>query len=796
MQLPLRLWKILKANFKRIVTGILLLGILFLAFWIRVQGRDAIPEGQFTETDAYLYYWQADIIAKQGYLPAKDMHRWLPDGRDNQQLLSLYSYVIAYTHKTLGWIFPKLTLYQIQLYAPVVCFTLGLGVLFLFLTRIYGFLFAVIVGVLLATLPGSIDRSSIGFGDRDAWCWLLGVLAIISYLWKEQLPLGKHRLIANVFSGFIVFLGGLSWEGFGFLLAIILTIEFWKFCTTDKEKHLKEYLLWVLLFVPGLFIISPAYRSGYGFSTHLTAIMLLPPLVIFAIRCTRYLLLKYVKVCRNHPRKIAWGLIFFATAAGVVYIFVQYNTFETTAFAFRESPIMKNVSELANPNLTYWIHRYGAVFVLGSIGLILASNRFGTYKGAFLGTAFFLFVGTVFFRDLVSRWVGTNTGDIIFFLSLGLMTAALAIASMRKSTAQNEYVILAMFIWFLLWGALARGGKRYDFFLGVPLAFGTASLLWLAPAFFAQNAMETIMQKTHWKEKLITTACACVVLTSILFLTPLGGNVTHLARTNFKVRSPIPGKGHIAKTLTWIKNTLPKSTVMAANWNYGTQFNVLANVKSITDSDHFLPHWIHLYYRHVHCAQNEKEALEFLKTHKATHLMLTEWGVTSRAHAYSKIGSDKNNDRLFGFYPLMRVETPIGTQYRMIPTHPERPFVFIDFDKTVSDTLTLTTQFKDGNTQKTTINNPTTIKLVDLENGGLALYFDEHTRLRYAYYIPSIGWNSLAVKLFLRGKHSQAFIPIYPISENEATKSKIWEIHYPSDIQASEKYLVTEPKKN
>ncbi len=175
--------------------------------------------------------------------------------------------------------------------------------------------------------------------------------------------------------------------------------------------------------------------------------------------------------------------------------------------------------------------------------------------------------------------------------------------------------------------------------------------------------------------------------------------------------------------------------------------------------------------------------------------MLTEWGVTSRAHAYSKIGSDKNNDRQFGFYPLQRVETPIGTQYRMIPTHPETPFALIDFDRTTSDVITITAQFKDGNKRKMDIKNPTTLKLVELENAGLALYFDKHTRLRYAYYIPSIGWNSLAVKLFLRGKHSQAFIPIYPISEKEATKSKIWEIHYPSDIQTSEKYLLREPEK-
>ena len=267
MQLPLYLRKTL--------TGALLLGTLFLTFWIRIQGAERLPAGQFTENDAYLYHWQAGIIVEQGGLPARDMHRWLPIGRDNGQLLPLYSYALAYTHKALPW----LSLYQIQLYAPVLCFTLALGALLLFLTRYYGIFFAAIVGVLLATLPGSVERSAAGFGDRDAWCWMFGVLAVTSYLWKENMVPGLRRWIATALAGFIVFLGGLSWEAFGIFVLIILVTEMWKFCTTETEQHLKEYLLWCLIFVPWLYLISPAYRGGYGFSTHLSALTLAPPLL-------------------------------------------------------------------------------------------------------------------------------------------------------------------------------------------------------------------------------------------------------------------------------------------------------------------------------------------------------------------------------------------------------------------------------------------------------------------------------------------------------------------------------------
>ena len=238
--------------FRHIYAGVLVIGIILLAFWIRIQGIER-PARQFTETDAYLYAWQAGIIAEQGHLPNRDMYRWLPEGRDNTQLLSLYAYAIAYLHKA----FPWWSLYQIQVYLSPLCFAVGLGVLLLFLTRCHGIQFAAIIGILLATLPGSIERSTIGFGDRDAWCWMLGTLAVTSYLWKEQLRFGWKRYLATALAGFTVFLGGLSWEGFGFFLLIIHAAELWKFCTTETEQYLKAYLLWMLMFVPGLFLINP-----------------------------------------------------------------------------------------------------------------------------------------------------------------------------------------------------------------------------------------------------------------------------------------------------------------------------------------------------------------------------------------------------------------------------------------------------------------------------------------------------------------------------------------------------------
>ena len=800
---------------------IALCAILLLACWIRVQGVNRLPDGQFTSNDAYLFAGQAQEIAEHGVLPARDMRRWLPHGRDNEQLFPFYAYAIAYTHKAIGWVFPKLMLYHIQVYASAICFTLGLAVLCFFLAHVYGVVFALITALLLATLPGSIERSAAGFGDRDAWCWMLGTLAVTSYLYKESMEPGRHRWIATALAGFTVFLGGLSWEGFGFFVLMIVAVELWKFCTTDMEHdpsvdgrtesayYLKEYLLWMLMFVPWLYLISPAYRSGYGFSTHVASLMLIPPLTVFALRGSKFLLLKYVEQLRPHPQKLAWGLTLLSIAAGVGYIFMQAGTFAETAYPFRESQLMQNVGELADPHFRFWASRYGTVFVLGSLGLITTCLHLWKWKGVPLTLSLSLFVGTTFFRTQVNGWIGEDTCNALFFISLGLTGLSIGIACLRKEVAKDELVTLATLAWFLLWVGLSRGGKRHDFFIGMPIAYGTAWLLWFFPVHLIQWLKDAKIVYPHVKEKRATAVFALIVLIPVLFWTPIGGHANKSIYAATRMRPPVPGQGSRSETFKWINETLPKESVIAANWGYGTQLNVLGGVNTVVDSDHFIPHWIHLYYRHVFCAPDEREALEFLKTHNATHLMLTEQGVLSRSQTYSRMGSDENGDRQFELYQLTRTETPIGTPYRMQPQRTDTPLDCIEIARTSPDTLSIIVHFKDENeaiaagelgetlardvTVERTVNTPTSQISVDIENGGLVLDFDAETHLRGGYYIPPLGWNSLAVKLFLRGEHTDIFVPVYPTDDSATKDIKVWEIRYPPDIETDEKYLATEP---
>ena len=50
-------------------------------------------------------------------------------------------------------------------------------------------------------------------------------------------------------------------------------------------------------------------------------------------------------------------------------------------------------------------------------------------------------------------------------------------------------------------------------------------------------------------------------------------------------------------------------------------------------------------------------------------------------------------------------------------------------------------------------------------------------------------------EVLMQGEHSNAFVPIYPTDNFKEAFVKVWELHYPSDIQPNVKYLATEAEK-
>ncbi len=811
---------------------VLLILLLLVGGRVRLQGLPNIPIGQFASNDAFLYLSQAETIVKDGTLPKVETHRWVPLGRDLQETLHGYPYAVAYASKVIRLFLPNVTVYQVQFFFPTVCFLIGMAVLCSFLYIRFGFGVAAIVGTLLVIMPGSIERSTAGFSDRDGLCWMLGTIAVTTYLWKEGAASKRIRYLCIVLSGFFVFLGGLSWEGFGGFVLAIVAVELWRFLTTDAEEYLWEYVLWVLMFVPWLYILSPAYHQGSGFTSHVSAFLLFPPLVMLLLRTFRYFLTRghhsVSKFIEEQISARAISLVFCAVCLliGIAYLGLKRQTFVQSIVPFSGASVMETVGELKSPHDIFWYGRYGHVLLIACLTLIVGCVRIWGKKALILAFTLTLFAAATFLRQYLYHVLSPVICEYLFYGAVAFTPiAALGVAALRVEPVKHEHTYVAFAFWLLLWLGLARDALRYDFFIGVPLACFAAIGIQFLTIRLSQRITGINKDEKEGKDGMkqsITHAgtqvgitFVCIVL--ILFWEPpsskpLPGLAERGYKTQLAPEHVFPGKGTpMANTYQWISQNLSTDKVIAAPWSYGHQLNVLGGVKTVIDPDHFILHWIDLYEKHVSAATSEHEALEFLKTHHVTHLFLSEEDVFYIASQQTHV--DEQPENPLYMVPLMP-RAPVGSQhYRMVPVHKNTliNFVEIDFHH---NPIIVTARRKDGKTvQLPYIKSDGRAKSSRAEhthdhhtthahaeesndkNGGILHFFDPKKQQEAIHYLSPHSWNSLAVKLFFRDEHSEAFVPVYPEKGTASTKVKIWEIHYPSDIEDNPKYLERTPAK-
>lgn len=257
------------------------------------------------------------------------------------------------------------------------------------------------------------------------------------------------------------------------------------------------------------------------------------------------------------------------------------------------------------------------------------SIRLWKNSGTVVAMFVFLFMLTTFFQARLETLLGATVCDVLFFVSLGCMLLMfLFIAWRQRGSPRHQLVYVAMAIWFLVWVALSRDAKRYDFFIGLSITFFTAELIHRVGLSVTQKLKNIQFLRADFKEwlplRFMRVSIAVVFVTILMYWKPAGEHAERATFAAAGMRSANPGDTPVAKTFTWMKMELPHTAVVAADWSFGSQLNVLAGVKTIIDQDHYIQHWIRLYGEHVHDAIDARETLGFLKTHGVTHLMLTQ----------------------------------------------------------------------------------------------------------------------------------------------------------------------------
>ena len=194
-----------------------------------------------------------------------------------------------------------------------------------------------------------------------------------------------------------------------------------------------------------------------------------------------------------------------------------------------------------------------------------------------------------------------------------------------------NYIIYFMILTLGIIGA--RGGSRLIMVLGAISPIAAAFLIVTFSQKYVFEKDKTI--------KFLAGSVALLIITGSLFTLWVYYQQDKSLSENF---APGPYEWQWQKAMSWVRENTSKNAVFAHWWDYGYWLQSIGERATILDGGNARVYWNYLMGRYVLTEPDEKNALEFLYTHNATHLLIdsTEIG---KYTAYSSIGSDENYDR-------------------------------------------------------------------------------------------------------------------------------------------------------
>ena len=278
----------------------------------------------------------------------------------------------------------------------------------------------------------------------------------------------------------------------------------------------------------------------------------------------------------------------------------------------------------------------------------------------------------------------------------------------------------------------------------------------------------------------------------------------------------------------WMAENLPQKAVIAASWEYGSFLNLHANRATIIDEEQ-ISYWVHLMNRHVMLGQTEEEALEFLKTHHATHLLITQRAI-NLLPTLSKLGSDENYDRrctLFHFGEHVEniliepsgescyrylipgskatIDEPLQWEGEIYPPGDwQVSSIYLQADRENQNLPKLKAALIEVEAGKQILRlRPEAISIngqwIRQEGNVLPCTLLIHASSNNpsdwgVLYLSQRARQTLMIRLYLFNESSEFFKPIYPPTDGPSTnyEARLWEINYPPDVKPNPKYLLTQ----
>ncbi len=632
------------------------------------------------DLDPWLFTRYAKTIVEEGGLPEIDMMRNVPLGIETSKETRLLPYMIAGNYYIFHTLNPEVNVEFAAVVFPVVMFALTIISFFLFVREIFvrksknsalkANVIALISTFLMIVIPAFLSRTIAGIPEKESAGFFFMFLSFYLFLkgWKTNKL--KTSLILGALAGISTAAMALIWGGVSFVYVTVATATFLAFILNKVgKKEFFMYSLWMIFAYFMTILLSTRFNIRsflVSLDTGLAFVVFFVLLVDFILWNTK---LKNNKKLENS--KIPHNILSIILA--VILIIIISSVFLGPSFLITKlkdinriffTPVVGRwnitVAENRQPYFTEWARSFGPyignfpalfwLFFIGSVVLFKKMLRKIKNKDAWILTIIYIifFFGLVFSRySGASTFNGENTiSKGAYYIAILLMAGSLVYYRVKyyKEKDDNfqkiDYESLFLFSLFALCLFSARSAVRIIMVLAP-----------IAPIFLSFLVVESAdkFRKTKegtWRIIFGLLVILIIVLTIFIFW-------TYYQSVQAQAYQFVPSyyNQQWQKAMEWVREETPQNAVFAHWWDYGYWVQSIGDRATVTDGGNAISFWNYWTGRMVLTGPEEKDALEFLYSHNATHLLIDSTDI-GKYTAFSSIGSDENYDR-YSWIPVM-----------------------------------------------------------------------------------------------------------------------------------------------
>ncbi|MBL7148071.1 MAG: hypothetical protein ISS82_04565 [Nanoarchaeota archaeon] len=642
---------------------IILAIIIWFSYNIRIKNLPLLKDvttGKYIPIalDPFVVLRYVKYILEHGSLMSLDTLRYYPVGFGMLNEFNVLTHYIVYLHKILHFFNSSITIETTHILYPAITFIFIIIFFFLLIKKLFNYKIALLASAFLVVLPPFLYRTMAGFSDKEALGTLFFFMAFYFYVlaWKSNKPI--KNIILGGLAGISAGLMGTVWGAINFVFLIMgsfILIEL--FLNKFKRNDFYSYTSWLILMLITLKVFYPAKFNITGMITSLTSGMLflafLTAIIYLILRDLDLLKIKSKLIEKVPPSTLSFaisifiGLIFLIIVSGPYFFIdkIQGLYFDLTK-PFGTNRWVLTVAEAHQPYIKDWISQFGKTyfwaFLIGSIVMIYEMVK-PLKKIAWKFTAIYalFIIGFIFSRySQNSRFNGVSgISQVVYIGSLILFFLIIVIYYLRffykdKETFNKiikiDKTYIFVFIWFLFMVVGARSAIRLLFIFS-PITAVLASYLVFKIVDYCKELI-----KNHTLKLIAYIIIALIVFSSLSGFAKTISSQAQYTGPSYNQQWQIAGQ--------WIRENTPEDAIFAHWWDYGYWVQTGGERTTITDGGNAIGPWNYFMGRHVITAQNETEALTFLKSHNATHLLIISDEI-GKYPAFSSIGSDENYDR-------------------------------------------------------------------------------------------------------------------------------------------------------